>query len=123
MVGRAGQCEVATGVGAAGWPGLGPTFGYINQRLPSPGIPRDLLNALGPDRFGQIWSSPDPIATSYQRVTGAPIDVWLRQWARRQTQEPPRDNGLSLLGWVGAFLWLGLFGLLTRERLRQRSVT
>lgn len=123
LVGRPGQCAAAAGVGAEGWPGLGVTYGYIYQRLPSPGVPRDLLTALGPDKFAEVWRSADPIATSFARVTGSSMDGWLREWAFRYVPEPRRDNALSLTGWIGALLWLALLGLLTAERLKQRAVT
>ncbi|HVX87912.1 MAG TPA: hypothetical protein VG940_03210 [Gemmatimonadales bacterium] len=51
------------------------------------------------------------------------MEGWLGEWARGYFGSIARDNGLSLLGWIGALLWLLLFGILTRERLRQRSVT
>lgn len=123
LVGRAGQCEAATGVTAEGWPSTGMRWGYIDQRFPNALLPRDLLIAMGPDRFGRIWSSSEPIATSYRGVTGAPMDDWLGEWARRYAGPVERDNSLSLAGWVGALLWLALLGLLTRERLKQRTVT
>ncbi|HEX7918503.1 MAG TPA: hypothetical protein VF454_03820 [Gemmatimonadales bacterium] len=123
LVGRSGQCEAATGVATEGWPSTGVRWGYSDQRLPIAILPRDLFVAASPDRFGQIWRSSDPIATSYRRVTGASMDDWLGDWARRYAGPVQRDNGLSLAGWVGAFLWLVLLGLLTFERLKQRSVT
>lgn len=123
LVGRAGQCEIAAGVTAEGWPSTGMRWGYIDQRFPNALLPRDLLIAQGPERFGQIWGAADPIATSYRRVTGAAMDEWLRDWATRYVGAIQRDNALSLTGWVGALLWLTLLGLLTFERLKQRSVT
>lgn len=123
LVGRAGQCEVAAGVTAQGWPSADGRWGYMDQRFPDGLLPRDLLIATGPERFGQIWSSADPIASSYQRATGTALDDWLREWARRYLGRVERDNGLSLTGWIGACLWLSLLGLLTFERLKRRAVT
>lgn len=122
LVGRDAQCELATGVGPGGWPGWGPS-GYIQHNLPNAALPYDLMTALGPDRFGQIWTSADPIAISYQRVTGTSMGEWLGEWARRYAGPIERDNGLSLTGWVGTLLWLSLLGLLTAGRLKQRAVT
>jgi hypothetical protein len=122
-VGRADQCEVATGLGPDGWPTAGVPWGYDNRMLPVSGLPQDLLAALGPEKFGEIWSASDPIATSYAHVTGDRIDTWLMSWAERYAPRIEQDNGLALLGWVGALLWLSLLGLLTFERLKHRTVT
>jgi hypothetical protein len=110
-------------VTANGWPSTGIRWGYIDQRFPNALLPRDLLLATGAERFGGIWSSADPIATSYRSATGATLDVWLRDWAERYVGHVERDNALSLTGWVGALLWLSLLGLLTAARLKQRAVT
>lgn len=123
LVGRADQCELATGVGPLGWQFGESPWGYQSRNLPVAGLPQDLLAAVGPRKFGTIWSASDPIATSYARVAGAPMDTWLMSWAERYAGPVVRDNALSLTGWVGAILWLSLLGLLTFERLKQRAVT
>ena len=126
-VGRADQCVPAAGAGEAGWPsslsrrsgwGLGSGFHFFPVRL----LPRELLHAVGPEKFGEIWTSDDPMAVSYARATGEPMDRWIMGWAQRHLGTIRRDNGLSLVGWLGAFIWISLLALLTRERIRQRVI-
>lgn len=123
LVGRVGQCSAAAGVIEGGWPGIGPNLGYQYQRFPVAALPRDLLLNVGPGKFAEVWSAADPIAISYRRVTGASMDAWLGDWARSYLGPVERDNGLSLLGWIGALTWLSLLGLLATQRLKQRTVT
>jgi hypothetical protein len=123
LVGRAGRCGAATGVTAAGWPDEGVRWGYLDQRLPIAMLPRDLLREVGAARFEQIWSAEDPVASSYGRVTGVPMESWLGEWATRYAGPVDRDNGLSLAGWIGTFLWLSILTLLTFARLKQRTVS
>lgn len=123
LAGRVGLCAAAAGVVEGGWPGIGPGLGYQYQRFPVTGLPRDLLLELGPAKFAEVWRSADPVADAYARATGRSMDDWVLGWARRWVGTVERDNGLSLLGGVGALLWLALLALLTRERLKQRTAT
>jgi hypothetical protein len=86
-------------------------------------LPHELFASVGGAKFGEIWTSDDPISVSYARVVGKPMDDWLMEWAQRRTGTIRRDNGLSLVGWLGALLWITLFALLLVERLKQRTVS
>lgn len=123
LTGRVEVCPAAAGVIEGGWPGVGPNLGYQFQRFPVASLPHDLLQDLGPAKFAEVWNAADPIAASYSRATGRQMDEWVMRWARNWVGAVQRDNGLSLSGWVGTFLWLSLLGLLTLERLKQRTVT
>lgn len=124
ILGRVETCESAMGVGPEGWPlEVIQRYGYSSMRLPRGQMPQDLLREVGPEKFAAIWTSDDPIAVSYARVTGKPMGEWLMGWVRGRVGALQRDNGLSLSGWLGAVIWIGLFALLVAERLKQRSAT
>jgi hypothetical protein len=123
LVGRAEECGPAAGVDAAGWPDAGPRTGYYFRQFPIARMPRDLLHELGPEKFAAIWTSEDPIGVSYVRATGTPMNGWIMGWGRRYVGTIHRDNGLSLVGWLGALIWVALLALLTSQRLKQRAVT
>lgn len=123
--GRQDQCVKAYGV-AGTRPAYGPRgyYGYFGgDPTPNDGLLYALHQELGAERFQQVWSSNDPIATSYQRVTGKPIDEWLVRWTQASSALRQRDNGLSAWAWVGAFAWLFLLGAWCSVRYRGRVVT
>ena len=124
VVGRVEECEAAAGVGDASRPELerGRRGLGFNQ-FPNARMPRDLLQAVGPEKFAEIWTSDSTIAASYARVTGTPIDGWVMLWGRRFTGTILRDNELSLGGWLGALIWITLLSLLVTQRLKQRAAT
>ena len=123
LLGRVEECAAAAGVDSEGWPDLGPVRGLYFHQFPTARMPRDLLQSVGPERFAAIWSSDAPIATSYAQVTGAPIDEWVIRWAVQRAGVIRRDNALSLVGGLGALVWITLLALLITERLKQRAAT
>ena len=123
VVGRADQCVTSFGL-AGRWPGhTGARFGYSGDRQPTRALPYALLTDLGPERFGTIWRSDEPTATSYARLTGHPIDQWLMRWSQAVSGRIQRDLGLSALAWVGVLLWLSLLGAWGAVRFKVRTVT
>ena len=123
--GRQDQCVTAFGL-AGQWPQYPRHYGYYGSYsgdpTPTALLPRALFDELGSDRFGAIWRSDDPIAVSYHRVTGRPIDDWLMRWTQARSGFTQREIWLSLSGWVGVGVWLLLIGLWGALRFKDRSV-
>lgn len=120
--GRDDQCPSAYGA-VEGWPRRYSTWSWGLGAKAARRLPAALLADLGRDRFEALWRSDSAIAPAYTVATGRPIAPWLGQWTRRSTPPIERDNALTLLGWIGALVWLVVAGAWSLERFRYRAVS
>ena len=108
-VGRSASCVEALGFGPRGADTLWNWKATTYERLLYAAVPARLLSDLGPDRFAAVWRSDDPLPVSYARVSGRPFADWAREYVQWRGGRMEKENALTLAGWAGWVLWMGLF--------------
>jgi hypothetical protein len=121
--GRGVYCVEALGFGPGGLDSLERTPRAFYSTRIFGAVPAELLRDLGPDRFGEVWRSDDPLPLSYERVSGRPFADWALRYVQQRVGRLEKDNALSLAGWFGWAFWMvllvGWFAVRMREQPAQ----
>jgi hypothetical protein len=112
-------CLTAFGVGETD--SLGLRRSVFRRQFRDP-LPAALYRDLGEEGFRRLWATDTTIAAEYAAIRGKPIDGLLRDLALATVGPQPRDIGLSPFAWLGALIWLGLFGAWAALRLQERRI-
>lgn len=98
------------------------TSGWYRDQLLAD-LPAALYRDLGPERFLLLWRSDRPVPEAYHAVTGRSFDEWAERYVQRRVGRVVRHTGLTLAGWLGWLLWMGLLCSVLALRLRALRVT
>ncbi len=121
--GRRDQCAEGLGFHEGSTRRIAPPWDNFRGRFGTRNLPSALLADLGPERFGQLWRSDDPVPATYERLTGRSFDQWAMTYVQDAVGRIEKDNGLTPLGWLGWLFWMGLVLLWFAVRMERRSAT
>jgi hypothetical protein len=102
--------------GGRSYSGAARAFAYT---LPA-SLLQNLEHELGETRFREFWKSDEPVPVAFERVTGQPLDRWIRKVLRRDGANyiagpmPQRRVSLAAVVLLPALLALGIAGVTRR---------